>query len=336
MCSTTRVLRVPRDSHSPLPRPQHAPLLLRERRVYALALARVRARRRQREPSARTHGGACSSARRHAARTGVSDPLAPHAAQRDLPRLCRGAPFAPRLRSHRPRHAALDRPWPALVVGQRRRRERHARPGAQRDGRQPDSRVRCAHGDDLAPPLLQPLPRRRMADPRERGARVAARVGDQLRRPRTYMGQAKGDHVAGEAVELDVVCHRVRAHRGGISRRRASPARPRAGCVLVSCDRSLAVGSGWRGPAAAVPAAGWGRMHRPSYLRCLPTPHPCAARARRAWRRPGLGVQLANGRLLIPANHAEDVHEPHCPYLWERKKSRMVAHCIYSDDHGKR
>ncbi len=50
---------------------------------------------------------------------------------------------------------------------------------------------------------------------------------------------------------------------------------------------------------------------------------------------PGNGVQLSSGRLLIPANHAEDVHEPNCPYLVERRRSRMVAHCIYSDDHGK-
>lgn len=50
---------------------------------------------------------------------------------------------------------------------------------------------------------------------------------------------------------------------------------------------------------------------------------------------PGAGIQLANGRLLIPANHAEDVHEPHCPYLAHARRSRMVAHCIYSDDHGK-
>jgi sialidase-1 len=46
-------------------------------------------------------------------------------------------------------------------------------------------------------------------------------------------------------------------------------------------------------------------------------------------------VQLASGRLIIPANHAEDVAEYHCPYLVDRRRSRMVAHCIYSDDHGK-
>ena len=50
---------------------------------------------------------------------------------------------------------------------------------------------------------------------------------------------------------------------------------------------------------------------------------------------PGLGVQLASGRLVIPANHAEDVPEYEAPYLVDRRRSRMVAHCIYSDDHGK-
>lgn len=50
---------------------------------------------------------------------------------------------------------------------------------------------------------------------------------------------------------------------------------------------------------------------------------------------PGLGVQLASGRLLVPCNHAEDVAEHQCPYLPTRGRSRMVAHCIYSDDHGK-
>jgi len=50
---------------------------------------------------------------------------------------------------------------------------------------------------------------------------------------------------------------------------------------------------------------------------------------------PGAGVQLSNGRLLVPANHAEDVAEYNHPYLPHINRSRMVAHCIYSDDHGK-
>ena len=50
---------------------------------------------------------------------------------------------------------------------------------------------------------------------------------------------------------------------------------------------------------------------------------------------PGLGIQLQSGRLLIPANHAENVHEPDRPYLVHQQRSRMVAHTIYSDDHGK-
>jgi sialidase-1 len=50
---------------------------------------------------------------------------------------------------------------------------------------------------------------------------------------------------------------------------------------------------------------------------------------------PGVGVQLENGRLLVPCNHAEDVHEPDCPYLVHQRRSRMVSHAIYSDDHGK-
>ena len=50
---------------------------------------------------------------------------------------------------------------------------------------------------------------------------------------------------------------------------------------------------------------------------------------------PGMGVQLPSGRLLVPCNHAEDVAEHQCPYLPHQKRSRMVAHCIYSDDHGK-
>ena len=49
---------------------------------------------------------------------------------------------------------------------------------------------------------------------------------------------------------------------------------------------------------------------------------------------PGVGIQLQSGRLLIPSNHAEDVHEPNCPYLANVQRSRMVAHAIYSDDHG--
>jgi len=50
---------------------------------------------------------------------------------------------------------------------------------------------------------------------------------------------------------------------------------------------------------------------------------------------PGRAIQLQSGRLLFPANHAENVHEPHCPYLPDRQRSRMVAHSIYSDDHGR-
>jgi len=49
---------------------------------------------------------------------------------------------------------------------------------------------------------------------------------------------------------------------------------------------------------------------------------------------PGVGVQLSSGRLVVPANHAEDVAEPHHPYLTAARRSRMVAHCFYSDDHG--
>jgi len=49
---------------------------------------------------------------------------------------------------------------------------------------------------------------------------------------------------------------------------------------------------------------------------------------------PGAGIQLTSGRLLIPSNHAEDVYEPNCPYLASTQRSRMVAHVIYSDDHG--
>ncbi|KAL3897195.1 MAG: hypothetical protein SGPRY_013102 [Prymnesium sp.] len=58
---------------------------------------------------------------------------------------------------------------------------------------------------------------------------------------------------------------------------------------------------------------------------------------------PGVGVQLTSGRLIAPANHAEaealellaqDVFEPERPYLPTINRSRMVAHCIYSDDHG--
>lgn len=49
---------------------------------------------------------------------------------------------------------------------------------------------------------------------------------------------------------------------------------------------------------------------------------------------PGVGIQLASGRLVMPANHAENVHERDHPYLVDRKRSRMVAHIIYSDDHG--
>lgn len=49
---------------------------------------------------------------------------------------------------------------------------------------------------------------------------------------------------------------------------------------------------------------------------------------------PCCGVQLSSGRMVVPANHAELVHEPRHPYLVERKQSRMVAHAIVSDDHG--
>ena len=51
---------------------------------------------------------------------------------------------------------------------------------------------------------------------------------------------------------------------------------------------------------------------------------------------PGIGVQLQNGRLLIPANHAEDVEERRHPFLHDLLRSRMVAHALYSDDHGAR
>jgi len=50
---------------------------------------------------------------------------------------------------------------------------------------------------------------------------------------------------------------------------------------------------------------------------------------------PGIGVQTSSGRLVIPCNHAEDVAEHEAPYLVDRRRSRMVAHSIYSDDHGK-
>ena len=49
---------------------------------------------------------------------------------------------------------------------------------------------------------------------------------------------------------------------------------------------------------------------------------------------PGVGLQLESGRLIVPCNHAEDVHEPNHPYLPDRRRSRMVAHTVYSDDHG--
>lgn len=49
---------------------------------------------------------------------------------------------------------------------------------------------------------------------------------------------------------------------------------------------------------------------------------------------PGIGVQLKSGRLLIPANHAEDIQELEHPFLHDTRRSRMVAHTIYSDDHG--
>ena len=49
---------------------------------------------------------------------------------------------------------------------------------------------------------------------------------------------------------------------------------------------------------------------------------------------PGAGVQLRSGRLLVPCNHAEDVAEPDHPYLVAQRRSRMVAHAVYSDDHG--
>lgn len=49
---------------------------------------------------------------------------------------------------------------------------------------------------------------------------------------------------------------------------------------------------------------------------------------------PGLGVQLKSGRLVVPCNHAEDVTEKKHPYLVHLRRSRMVAHVIYSDDHG--
>jgi sialidase-1 len=50
---------------------------------------------------------------------------------------------------------------------------------------------------------------------------------------------------------------------------------------------------------------------------------------------PGAGVQLESGRLLLPCNHAEDVEEHEHPYLVSWGRSRMVAHCVYSDDHGR-
>lgn len=50
---------------------------------------------------------------------------------------------------------------------------------------------------------------------------------------------------------------------------------------------------------------------------------------------PGAGVQLQSGRLLFPCNHAEDVEELRHPYLVSWGRSRMVAHCVYSDDHGR-
>ena len=46
---------------------------------------------------------------------------------------------------------------------------------------------------------------------------------------------------------------------------------------------------------------------------------------------PGAGVQLESGRLLLPCNHAEDVEEHEHPYLVSWGRSRMVAHCVYSD-----
>eukprot|EP00966_Prymnesium_polylepis_P201269 4663468-Prymnesium_polylepis.1 len=49
---------------------------------------------------------------------------------------------------------------------------------------------------------------------------------------------------------------------------------------------------------------------------------------RRSWTwyavGPGAGVQLSNGRLLVPANHAEDVTEYDRPYLPHINRSRMV------------
>ena len=50
---------------------------------------------------------------------------------------------------------------------------------------------------------------------------------------------------------------------------------------------------------------------------------------------PGAGVQLESGRLLLPCNHAEDVEELEHPYLVSWGRSRMVAHCVYTDDHGR-
>merc|ERR1712070_805890 len=49
---------------------------------------------------------------------------------------------------------------------------------------------------------------------------------------------------------------------------------------------------------------------------------------------PGVGLQLRSGRLVVPCNHAEDVAETQHPYLETQQRSRMVAHLIYSDDHG--
>ena len=36
----------------------------------------------------------------------------------------------------------------------------------------------------------------------------------------------------------------------------------------------------------------------------------------------------------VPCNHAEDVAEPDHPYSVAQRRSRMVAHAVYSDDHG--
>jgi len=49
---------------------------------------------------------------------------------------------------------------------------------------------------------------------------------------------------------------------------------------------------------------------------------------------PGLGLQLRSGRLMVPCNHALDVEERHHPFVQQLNRSRMVAHVIFSDDHG--